>query len=65
MIIYNKVLDKRARLAHYPSTYKISWTYRAKCLGIVTLKVLPASFPRYDSEEKNNIPDSESEAKQN
>ena len=27
--------------------------YRRKCLGIVTLKVLPTSFFRYNSVEKN------------
>ena len=36
--------------------------YRAKCLGIGTLKVLPTIFFRYNSEK---IPHSENEAKQN
>ena len=27
MIIYNKVLDKSARLMHHPSTYKIPWSH--------------------------------------
>ena len=28
---------------------------RAKCLGIVTLKVLPTGFARYNSEEKAKL----------
>ena len=39
--------------------------YRAKCFGIVTLKVLPTSCFRYNSEEKSaKIADSGNEAKQ-
>ena len=39
MIVYNKVLDKRAILAHHPSTYKIPWPERG------TIRAhLPESF---------------------
>ena len=40
--------------------------YRAKtCFGLVALKVLPASFFRYNSWKKYKIPDFENESKQN
>ena len=32
MVICNKVLDNRARLAHHPSTYEIPWYYLEKDL---------------------------------